>query len=181
MAKSSAKESAVTSADWRQIKLLVLDVDGVLTDGTVFIGPDGFEFKQFSVLDGLGLACLKQVGVSLAVISGRMSEATISRTTELKFDHIVQGRKDKRRALEELANQIELEPEAICYVGDDAIDAPALEYAGIGVAVANGVPLALQSADWITERSGGQGAVREVCDRILESRNETVLSLSNSK
>jgi len=99
---------------------------------------------------------------------------------ELKFDHIIQGRKDKREALAELARQLNLPPEAVCYVGDDVIDVPAIEYAGIGIAVANGVPAVLASADLITEKKGGEGAVREVCDRILECRNESVLSLYTS-
>ena len=164
---------------WHKIKLLVLDVDGVLTDGTIFMGPDGFELKQFSVLDGLGLICLRKTGVILCVISGRLSPATTSRMTELRFHHIIQGRKDKGEALCELAGQLEMAPEEICYVGDDVIDVPAIKYAGIGVAVADGDPLALQSADWTTSKGGGKGAVREVCDRILESRNDSVLALSH--
>lgn len=165
--------------EWRKIKLLALDVDGVLTDGTIFMGPDGFELKQFSVLDGLGLICLRKAGLILAAISGRLSPATTSRMTELHFHYIIQGRKDKGEALEELAGQLKLAAEAICYVGDDVIDVPAIEYAGIGVTVADGNPLALQSADWTTEKGGGKGAVREVCDRILESRNDSVLALSH--
>ena len=164
---------------WHKIKLLVLDVDGVLTDGTIFMGPDGFELKQFSVLDGLGLICLRKAGLILAVISGRLSPATTSRMTELRFHHIIQGRKDKSVALRQLASQLEMTPEEICYVGDDVIDVPAIKYAGIGVTVADGDPLALQSADWTTASSGGKGAVREVCDRILESRNLSVLALSH--
>lgn len=164
--------------DWCKIALLVLDVDGVLTDGTIFMGPDGFELKQFSVLDGLGLACVKKAGVKLAVISGRHSAATTSRVTELNFDFVIQGRKDKMAALKELMDQLRLSPENICYMGDDVIDVAAIKLAGIGVAVMNGVGEAVQAADWVTTKSGGRGAVREVCDRILESRNESVLSLS---
>ena len=168
------------SVDWGKVKILVLDVDGILTDGTVFVGPDGYELKQFCVLDGLGLICLKKVGVKLAVISGRLSPATTSRMNELKFDHIVQGRKDKRAALQELAEELGANAEEICYMGDDVIDVPAMQFAGIGVSVPNGVPMALEAADYVTELPGGLGAVREVCDRILESRNESVLNLSTS-
>ena len=166
--------------DWGKIKLLVLDVDGVLTDGTVFVGPDGYELKQFCVLDGLGLVCVRKVGVILAVISGRLSPATTSRMKELSCDHIIQGRKDKREALQELAEELQIEAKAICYMGDDVIDVPAIQYAGIGVSVPNGVELALDAADFVTDKPGGLGAVREVCDRILESRNESVLNLSTS-
>lgn len=178
MSDQALNPNRPTQNDWNNIQLLALDVDGVLTDGTVFVGPDGFELKQFSVLDGLGLVCLKKAGVKLAVISGRMSPATATRMNELQFDHVIQGRKDKQKALAELAAGLNLRREDVCYVGDDVIDVPAIEFAGIGVAVANGVRVALDSADWITEKEGGQGAVREVCDRILESRNESVLSLS---
>ena len=180
MTDDASNTGKPASDAWQKIQLLALDVDGVLTDGTVFMGPDGVELKQYSVLDGLGLACLKKLGLTLAVISGRLSPATTSRMTELQFDHIIQGRKDKRQALEELAAQLNLKPEQICYMGDDVIDVPALEYAGIGIGVANAVPSVLESANLVTARSGGQGAVREVCDRILESRNESVLSLSTS-
>ena len=179
MGEKRSHPTPPSDLEWRQIKLLALDVDGVLTDGTIFMGPDGFELKQFSVLDGLGLICLRKAGLILAAISGRLSPATTSRMTELRFHHIIQGRKDKGEALVELAGQLQLAPEAICYVGDDVIDVPAIEYAGIGVTVADGTPLALQSADWTTENGGGKGAVREVCDRILESRNDTVLALSH--
>ena len=180
MSDESIISSSPSEKDWKKIQLLALDVDGVMTDGTVFVGPDGLEIKQFSILDGLGLVCLKKAGVELAVISGRLSAATTTRMNELKFDHIIQGRKDKREALAELARQLNLPPEAVCYVGDDVIDVPAIEYAGIGIAVANGVPAVLASADLITEKKGGEGAVREVCDRILECRNESVLSLYTS-
>jgi 3-deoxy-D-manno-octulosonate 8-phosphate phosphatase (KDO 8-P phosphatase) len=165
--------------DWAKIQLLALDVDGVLTDGTIFVGPDGYELKQFSVLDGLGLVCVKKMGVLIAVISGRLSPATTSRVVELGVDHVIQGRKDKLIALTELAAKLNLPAETICYVGDDEIDVPAIKFAGIGVAVPNGVELVLQAADWVTAKKGGHGAVREVCDRILESRNESVLTLSS--
>ncbi len=179
MGEKNSHPTPPSELEWRKIKLLALDVDGVLTDGTIFTGPDGFELKQFSVLDGLGLVCLRKAGVILAVISGRLSAATTSRMTELRFHHIIQGRKDKGTALEELAGQLKLAPEEICYVGDDVIDVPAIRYAGIGITVADGDPLALQWADWTTDRDGGKGAVRQVCDRILESRNHSVLALSH--
>ena len=177
LASSLSKDASI---DWTNIQLLALDVDGVLTDGTIFVGADGFELKQFSILDGMGLACLKKLGITLAVISGRLSPATTSRMNELKFDHIIQGRNDKGVALAELAKQLDLTAERVCYMGDDEIDVPALNFAGIGVAVANAVPLALKSANYLTTKQGGKGAVREVCDRILESRNESVLALSTS-
>ena len=174
------KGSSSRPVDWGKVKLLVLDVDGILTDGTVFVGPDGFELKQFSILDGLGLVCVKKVGVTIAVISGRMSPATTTRMNELKFDHIIQGRKDKLAALLELSGELNMSAEDICYMGDDVIDVPAILHAGIGVSVPNAMPSVQIEADVVTAKSGGAGAVREVCDRILESRNESVLNLSTS-
>ena len=180
MAEAVSSSTEIPSSDWRKIEVLALDVDGVLTDGTIFVGADGFELKQFSILDGLGLVCVRKTGVVLAVISGRISPATLSRTEELKFDHVIQGRKDKITALKELAAQLGFSAEQLCYVGDDVIDIPAIKFAGIGVTVPNGLDSVREAADWITKNPGGQGAVREVCDRILESRNESVLSLSTS-
>ena len=180
MSEQNQEIASQDSLNWKGIQLLVLDVDGVLTDGTVFMGPDGYELKQFCVLDGLGLQCLRKMGITLAVISGRLSPATTSRMSELNFDHIIQGRKDKLEALQELAGQLGLSSDAICYMGDDVIDVPAMEYAGVGASVPNAVPMAIEVADYVTDLPGGLGAVREVCDRILESRNETVLNLSTS-
>ncbi len=171
-------KTAVNDDRWKAIGLLALDVDGVLTDGTVFIGADGQEMKQFSILDGLGLVSLKKLGVKLVIISGRMSGATSVRANELGFDEIIQGKKPKEEVLQSLIEKYELGIDQVCYVGDDAIDIPAIDFAGIGVSVPNGTDEAKEVADYITSRSGGQGAVREVCNRIIASRNETVLSLS---
>ena len=106
MSEQNQEIASQDSLNWKGIQLLVLDVDGVLTDGTVFMGPDGYELKQFCVLDGLGLQCLRKMGITLAVISGRLSPATTSRMSELNFDHIIQGRKDKLEALQELATSL---------------------------------------------------------------------------
>lgn len=167
--------------DWSSIRILVMDVDGILTDGTVFIPANGDEYKQFSIVDGLGLVSLKKVGVQTALISGRLSGATSARAAELKLDHIVQGKTDKLTELKQLAERLGFEAREICYMGDDEIDIPAIQWAGIGVSVPNGRPSVKALADWVTPLDGGRGAVREVCDRILASRNETVLSLSQKK
>lgn len=158
---------------WAAIKLFAMDVDGVLTDGTVRIHSDGTESKNFSILDGMGLARLRQAGLPTAWISGRPSGATTARATELKIPHLVQGRVDKLTALQELAAQLGLTAAEICYMGDDHIDAPAIAWAGIGVAPAQSMPSALAAARYVPARPAGHGAVREVCEHLLAARGLT--------
>lgn len=157
---------------WQAIQLFAMDVDGVLTDGTVEIHSDGTESKKFSILDGMGLKRLEKAGIAVAWISGRASGATTVRATELKIPHLVQGRIDKITALQELAAQLKLAPAQICYMGDDDIDTPAIAWAGIGVAPADSMPSALKAADYVPTRAAGRGAVREVCEQILASRGQ---------
>ena len=144
-----------------------MDVDGILTDGTVTIHTDGTESKTFSILDGLGLVRCRDAGIILAWISGRTSPVSIVRATELKITHLIQGCTDKLAVLQELAGRLGLGAETGCYMGDDDIDAPALAWAGVGVTVPGAMPAALAAAGYITSRSAGRGAVREVCELIL--------------
>jgi 3-deoxy-D-manno-octulosonate 8-phosphate phosphatase (KDO 8-P phosphatase) len=144
-----------------------MDVDGILTDGTILVSSDGSETKRFSILDGMGLVRLRQAGIILAWISGRASEATTRRAEELRIAHLVQGRTDKRRALEDLASDLGIHQENICYMGDDDIDATAMRWAGIGISVPGAMPAAIAAADAVTHRAPGLGAVREVCEWIL--------------
>ena len=146
-----------------------MDVDGVLTVGTVQISSDGTEAKSFSVLDGLGLRRLEKAGIAVAWISGRASGATTVRATELKIPHLIQGRTDKLAALQELATQLKLAPAQCAYMGDDDIDAPAIAWAGIGIAPASSMPAALAAADYVPQRPAGRGAVREICELLLPS------------
>jgi len=164
------RRSAIPASRWAAIRLFAMDVDGVLTDGSVYVSAEGAEAKRFSVLDGLGLARLRDAGVTLAWISGRNSGATTRRATELRIPHLIQGRTDKLAALTELAAPLGVGPESICYMGDDEIDAPALAWAGIGVAPPGAMPEALRAADLVTTRTAGAGAVREVCDLIYRNR-----------
>jgi len=147
-----------------------MDVDGVLTDGTVRISSDGTETKAFSILDGLGLKRLERAGILTAWISGRPSGATTVRADELKIPHVIQGRTDKILALQELATQLGFTAEQCAYMGDDDIDAPAIAWAGIGIAPHGGMPPALAAADYVTQRPAGHGAVREVCEHLLAAR-----------
>lgn len=157
---------------WSVIRLFAMDVDGVLTDGTILISSDGSETKQFSILDGMGLVRLRQAGIILAWISGRGSDATTRRAEELRIPHLVQGRTDKRRALEDLASDLGIRQENICYMGDDDIDATAMSWAGIGISVPGAMPAARDAADAVTHRPAGLGAVREVCEWILAHKQE---------
>jgi len=150
-----------------------MDVDGILTDGTVRISSDGTETKVFSILDGMGIVRLNKAGVAVAWISGRPSEASSLRAIELKVPHLIQGRTDKITALQELAERLKLQPDECVYMGDDDIDAAAMEWAGIGVTVPDAMPSAIAAADIITTRAAGHGAVREICEHILAHRGPT--------
>jgi 3-deoxy-D-manno-octulosonate 8-phosphate phosphatase (KDO 8-P phosphatase) len=146
-----------------------MDVDGVLTDGTVRVFSDGSETKTFSILDGMGLVKLARAGVAVAWISGRPSEATAVRARELKIPLLVQGRTDKLASLQELAQQLGLKPGECAYMGDDDIDAPAIAWAGVGIAPSDAMPSALGAASFVPRRPAGRGAVREVCEMILKA------------
>lgn len=164
------------AARWAAIRLFAMDVDGVLTDGTVLISADGAETKAFSILDGHGLRKLARAGLLVAWISGRASGATTVRGNELKIPHIIQGRIDKLTALQELATQLGLTAEECAYMGDDDIDAPAMAWAAIGIAPPGAMPAALAAADYVTAREAGRGAVREVCEHLLATRVSAVPS-----
>ncbi|HEX3728852.1 MAG TPA: HAD hydrolase family protein [Opitutaceae bacterium] len=157
-------------ARWARIRLFAMDVDGILTDGGVFVGSDRTEFKRFSVRDGLGLGRLRDAGLPLAWISGRASGATLVRAEELKIPHLIQNRRDKLAALTELAGRLGVALDECVYMGDDIIDAAALAAAGIGVTVPGADAAARKAADCVTVHPGGDGAVREVCDRLWEAR-----------
>jgi 3-deoxy-D-manno-octulosonate 8-phosphate phosphatase (KDO 8-P phosphatase) len=168
----AAQFTKISPAAWSRVALFAMDVDGILTDGTIHVSADGAETKTFSVLDGLGLVRLAAAGVATAWISGRHSGATTVRGAELKIPHLIQGKNDKLSVLRELAAQLRLDPSQIAYMGDDDIDAPALAWAGIGVSVPTAMPSALAAADYVTTRPAGLGAVREICDLILAARRD---------
>jgi 3-deoxy-D-manno-octulosonate 8-phosphate phosphatase (KDO 8-P phosphatase) len=167
-----SQKSKITPARWAAVRLLALDVDGVLTDGRVLISSDGTEAKFFSILDGLGLRLLEKAGIPVALISGRGSEATTARATELGIPHVIQGRTDKAAALQELARKLGLSAPQCAYMGDDIIDVPAMVWAGIGIAPPGAISDALAAADYVTRREGGHGAVREVCDQLLAAKSK---------
>ena len=168
--KTPPRKSAIPRATWARIQLFAMDVDGVLTDGTVQIASDGIESKRFSILDGMGLKQLERAGITVAWISGRPSGATTIRANELKIPHVIQGRVDKLTALQELAAKLRLEAAQCAYMGDDTIDAPAIAWAGIGAAPPESMPAALAAAAYVTRRPAGFGAVREICEHLLAAR-----------
>jgi 3-deoxy-D-manno-octulosonate 8-phosphate phosphatase (KDO 8-P phosphatase) len=164
------RPAKIPARRWARIRLFAMDVDGVLTDGTVHISSDGTEAKAFSILDGHGLRKLERAGVVTAWISGRASDATTRRATELRIPHLIQGRVEKLAALQELARTLDLTPAQCAYMGDDDIDAPAIAWAGLGLAPAEAMPTALAAADYVALRPAGRGAVREICELILASQ-----------
>ena len=152
------------------IRLLVLDVDGVLTDGRLYFSARGEQTKCFHVRDGAGIKQVLKAGLQVAVISGRQSKAVDKRMGELGVTWVRQRVEDKLTALRELLDMLNLTPQAVASVGDDVPDLPLLEVARLAIAVADAHPSVKSRAHFITQAPGGQGAVREVCDLILESR-----------
>jgi len=149
------------------VRLLALDVDGIMTDGTLLFSASGDEMKGFNILDGLGIKQVMAAGIDVAVITGRRSPLTEKRMNDLGIPHLMQGREDKKVALKELAAQLTLAPHQIAYMGDDLPDLPAIRYAGLGITVPNGYWLVRQHADVCTTAAGGSGAVREACELLL--------------
>ena len=152
------------------IKLVAFDIDGIMTDGRLYFTSLGDEIKAFNVKDGLGLNLLRKSGVEVAIITGRTSELVNRRARDLKIGKLIQGREDKKIALQELMAQENLSAEQIAYMGDDLPDLPAIRHAGLGVTVADALPIVKQHADLITEANGGEGAVREFCDWLLQAQ-----------
>lgn len=154
----------------RQVRIAVFDVDGVLTDGRIVLGPAGEEYKQFHVRDGQGLVMLRDSGVTLAVITGRDSTVVAHRMRELGVHYLYQGRHDKRLALEELCREGACTPAEICYTGDDLPDLPVMQQVGLPIAVADAHPAVKAVARWQTPSGGGLGAAREVAELIMHAQ-----------
>jgi len=154
----------------KNTKLVIFDIDGVMTDGSLFFGDDGQEYKAFHSLDGHGLRMLLESGVQVAVITGRTSKVVEHRMKNVGIDLIYQGYRDKTPALEELKQQTGLSADQMAFVGDDVVDLPIMTRVNFAIAVDNAHPFVKQHAHWITQRSGGHGAVRDVCELILEAK-----------
>jgi 3-deoxy-D-manno-octulosonate 8-phosphate phosphatase (KDO 8-P phosphatase) len=154
------------------IRLLILDVDGVLTDGQFFLTEQGEELKSFNTKDGHGLRLLMAEGIEVALISGRNSRAVDLRARDLGIREVYQGIKDKGPLCEQIIRQRSLRKDQVCCVGDDLPDLPLFEHSGICFAVSDASPVIRALADYTTRQRGGHGAVREVCEVILESRGK---------
>lgn len=155
----------------RKVRLLALDVDGVLTDGRIYLGPNGIEFKAFHTRDGYGIKSLLQSGYEVAIISGRSSSETLARAAELGLRHVYTGVIDKRAQLADLCKALDLSPERAAFMGDDDPDLSALDLAGVALAPADASDSVLAISDWISNQAGGHGAVREACELLLSRRS----------
>lgn len=154
----------------KQLKLLILDVDGVLTDGRLFFDHEGREYKSFHARDGHGIKLLRNSGVEIAVISGRKSDAVNLRMNALGIELVYQGFENKLKALDALLEKTAISPEQTAHVGDDLLDLPIMQRVGFAIAVNDANFAVKQHADWCTLAPGGQGAVREVCDLIMQTQ-----------
>jgi 3-deoxy-D-manno-octulosonate 8-phosphate phosphatase (KDO 8-P phosphatase) len=161
---------ARTATPFARIELLLLDVDGVLTDGLLYFSARGEELKTFHVRDGHGLKLLAGSGITLAVVSGRRSRAVTRRMRELGIPHLIQGCRDKVRALEDLTRELDVDPLHCACMVDDTVDMPLMARVGLAAAVADAHPLVLEAAHWVSRAPGGRGAVRELADELLRSR-----------
>tara|TARA_Y100001956_G_scaffold39363_1_gene38656 strand:- start:9160 stop:9717 length:558 start_codon:yes stop_codon:yes gene_type:complete len=156
----------------KQIKLLICDVDGVFSDGLIYMGNDGEELKTFHTRDGYGVKSLMNAGIEIAIITGRKSQIVENRMKALGVSLIYQGQDDKVRAYQDICDKLNISPEQTGYIGDDLIDWPVMEKVALKVCVADGHPLLAKRANYVTAIKGGHGAVREVCDLILQARDE---------
>lgn len=167
-AQTRNRDSALMLAS--KIKAIIFDIDGIMTDGKITYTDTGEEIKSFNVKDGLGIKLLQGAGIQVAIITGRQSAIVSKRAAELNIELLIQGREDKLQASLELSEQLNLDNETIAYMGDDLPDLPAIIALGFGITVKDAVALVQNHADYICTASGGQGAVREACEFILEAQ-----------
>jgi 3-deoxy-D-manno-octulosonate 8-phosphate phosphatase (KDO 8-P phosphatase) len=152
-----------------RIRLLIFDVDGVLTDGSLFLGDDGQEYKAFNSRDGHGIKMLQKHGVTVAIITGRTSKVVEHRMANLGVTHVYQGKLEKLPAFEELIKEVGVTAEQTAYVGDDVVDLPVLRRVGLAIAVQDAHPMVVRHSHWQTPSAGGRGAARDVCEMLMEA------------
>lgn len=162
-----------------KIKLLICDVDGVFSDGLIYMGNQGEELKTFHTKDGFGIKAILNCNIDVAIITGRQSNIVETRMTALGIKHIFQGKEDKLGVYKSLLTNLNLQANEVAYIGDDVVDLPVIQDCGLGVAVQDAHPLVLEGADLITRTKGGYGAVREVCDLFLQCHDK--LSITQGK
>ncbi|MBU0682109.1 MAG: HAD hydrolase family protein [Proteobacteria bacterium] len=175
--KAAARTASSRGYSWKnslpkakKVKLLLLDVDGVLTDGSITYSDEGIELKTFNSKDGFGLNLLRKVGVEVGIITARTSKALVRRCQDLKIDHLYQGRRNKVEAFREIVAVLGLTAEEVAYMGDDWLDLPLLAKVGFSATVADAVAEVIEVVDFTSRFNGGQGGVREVCDLIVEAK-----------
>ena len=154
----------------RKVRLLCVDVDGVLTDAGMYYGPDGEVLKKFNTRDGMGLARVREAGVAVAIVSGEDSAIVHARAAKLNIDDVFVGAKDKRAAVDDLCARHGLALDEVAFVGDDLNDLPALACVGLACAVADAADAVLACAHYVSRRRGGEGAVREICELLIAAR-----------
>jgi len=151
----------------RKIKMLILDVDGVMTDGNIIMDSEGREMKNFNVRDGHGLVMIQRHGIQVAILTGRTSAVVDHRARDLKITEVYQGALNKKEIFAQILQKNNLTPEVIAYLGDDIVDIPVLKLAGFSAAVADALDVVKKPVDYVTVNKGGQGAVREICEMLL--------------
>ncbi len=159
------------------IKLLALDVDGVLTDDHIYFGPDGFEMKKFHVSDGFYIVLALRTGLEIAVVSGRPSEATITRMKDVGVRHILQEKVDKCEQIKPLLKKLKLDFGQVAFVGNEILDIGLAKTVGLSIAVRDSAPELIETVDFVTKAKGGSGAVREIIGAYFESRNINPIDL----
>jgi len=152
------------------IKLVIFDVDGVLTDGRLFYGDDGQEYKAFHSRDGHGMKMLQETGVPIGIITGRTSAVVTHRMKNLKVEHVYQGKLEKLPAYQELIDKLGLSAEQVAFVGDDVVDLPIMVRVGLAITVPSAHELVIQHAHWVTQHEAGAGAARDVCELIMKAQ-----------
>lgn len=165
----------------KKIKLLICDVDGVFSDGRIYLGNQGEELKAFHTKDGFGIKAILKLGISVAVITGRQSRIVTDRMKSLGIPHVYQGQEDKLTIYQSLLDKLKLSAQEVAYIGDDVVDLPVIKDCGLGIAVKDAHPLVLQQADLITYTRGGFGAVREICDLLLQCNNQLHITQGKSE
>ncbi len=162
----------------RGVRLAIFDVDGVLTDGSIFMGARGEAFKVFNIKDGHGLKMLREAGIATAILSGRSHKAVDRRAKELSIDHVIQGRSDKLPEFEKLIKRLKIDAGACAFMGDDMPDLPVMKRCGLAVAVADAVEAVRDAAHYVTRAPGGRGAVRELCELVLDAQGQLAARLA---
>jgi 3-deoxy-D-manno-octulosonate 8-phosphate phosphatase (KDO 8-P phosphatase) len=173
---TSSQADAIARA--ARVRLMIFDVDGILTDGSLHFGPDGEVIKTFNVLDGHGIKLLQRSGVLTAIISARQSPIVLKRAADLGIPHVMQGIHDKGAAFEQLLRDTNIAPQDCGFVGDDVIDLPILSRVGFAASVPNGHIEVRSRVQYVTQASGGRGAARELCDFILRAQGNYEAALA---